>query len=153
MEKHLSRNLKWLLKKYQITTSELARRCQISQPVLHRLVTDAIDNPQIDTLVPLCNYFNCTLDTLVFENLEEKNKEFPLSQTEIRHIMRNNLLVINSLVQVFEKTLPIFTQSYLTLPKEFRIGEISEEMISMIPNMLSHTIEAVATLRAAIKSI
>ena len=40
MEKHLSRNLKSLLQHYKLTSTELARRCRIAQPVLQRLVVN-----------------------------------------------------------------------------------------------------------------
>ncbi|MFN7096854.1 MAG: helix-turn-helix transcriptional regulator [Gammaproteobacteria bacterium] len=153
MEKHLSNNLKWLLSQYNISTSELARRCQLSQPVLHRLVVGDIDNPQLDTLLAICAYFNCSLDTLVFENLAANNDDLPFDQVEIKHIMRNSLTVINSLIQGLEKSLPIFAQSYLSLPKELRIGDISSDMISMIPKMLNHTLDAITTLKASINRL
>ena len=69
MEKHLSSNLQWLLKKHQLSSTQLSRNCEMAQPVLHRLVVGTIDNPQINTLLPLCKYFNCSIDTLMFTDL------------------------------------------------------------------------------------
>lgn len=153
MEKRLSSNLQWLLKKHQLSSTQLSRNCGMAQPVLHRLVVGTIDNPQINTLLPLCKYFNCSIDALMFTDLTIVHQTIPLNPIEIGHVMRNSLTVINSLIKGLEKTLPIFIQSYLSLPKDLRIGDISVETMSMIPQMLSHTIEAISTLRASINRL
>ncbi|NNM59626.1 MAG: hypothetical protein HKM04_07405, partial [Legionellales bacterium] len=119
------------------------------QPVLHRLITGMIDNPQINTLLPLCEYFNCTLDRLIFGDLTDETQEL----IPIKHIMRNCVCIINSFLQGIGHALPIFTESYSALPKEFRGGELPAEMLHMIPNMLNHSIKALTDLREAINRL
>lgn len=61
----LSTNLKELIQKHGITVSELARQSKLHQPVVHRLTHGKTINPRIDTLVPIADYFDITLDELV----------------------------------------------------------------------------------------
>lgn len=57
--------LKRLMLKENLTESELARRTGIGQPVIHRISSGETDNPKIDTLLPIANYFSLDLSELV----------------------------------------------------------------------------------------
>jgi SOS-response transcriptional repressor LexA len=57
--------IKSLMREKNISTTELARQINISQPVLHRLSTGETTNPQIATLIPIARFFSVTLDQLV----------------------------------------------------------------------------------------
>ncbi len=150
---HLSTNLSWLLEQHNLTTAELSRRCGVTQPVVHRLVVGTIENPQVHTLLPICDYFNCSVEAILKENFPKTRKTVHPGKTEVRHAMRNSLLVIHTLIQGLEKTLLILTQAYIALPKEFRTEEISDHLLLMLPKMLDHAIEATSKLRAAINNL
>lgn len=80
MEK-LSGILRQLIAEKQITISQLARSTGILQPVLHRMTTGNTNNPRIDTLLPLANYFNIRVEQLIGDiPLSQKNvfRYFPL---------------------------------------------------------------------------
>lgn len=80
MEK-LSGILKRLIAQQEITISQLARSTGILQPVLHRMTTGDTNNPRIDTLLPLANYFNISIEQLIGQvPLSQKNisRHFPL---------------------------------------------------------------------------
>lgn len=60
--------LKRLMLISKLTESELARRTGIAQPVIHRLSSGETDNPKIDTLIPIANYFKLDLSELIGEH-------------------------------------------------------------------------------------
>lgn len=57
--------IKSLMREKDISVTELARQTQISQPVLHRVVSGVTYNPQIETLIPIAYFFAITLDQLI----------------------------------------------------------------------------------------
>ena len=61
----LSSILRQLMGEDKINTSALARKTGILQPVMHRMVTGDTDNPCINTLLPIAEYFGITVDQLV----------------------------------------------------------------------------------------
>jgi len=71
---YLSINLLWLLKEHNLNMAELARRCNLSLPVLYRVVQGTIRNPQLHTLLPIAEYFDCSLftDQKICEYFNEK---------------------------------------------------------------------------------
>ncbi len=64
---HLSNNLKRLMGQASITASELARRTEIAQPIIHRLATGKNINPKIATISPIARYFTVTVSHLIGE--------------------------------------------------------------------------------------
>ena len=54
-----------LIREQQITVSELARRTQIGQPVIHRLISGVTLDPKVSTLSALANYFNISINQLI----------------------------------------------------------------------------------------
>lgn len=79
--KKLSNVLKQLITEKNLTISELARSVNVLQPVLHRMASGNTDNPRIDTLIPIAQYFEITIDQLVgiipISNIQKTNS-FPL---------------------------------------------------------------------------
>ncbi len=63
----LSSNLKRLMDQQKITVSELARRTDIAQPIVHRLSTGKNVNPKIATISPIARYFTVTISHLLGE--------------------------------------------------------------------------------------
>ncbi|QLH41267.1 MAG: LexA family transcriptional regulator [Coxiellaceae bacterium] len=60
----LSDILKRLMFIHDIKTTELARRIDVPQPTLQRIVAGTSTNPHISTLIPLAKFFNVTVDQL-----------------------------------------------------------------------------------------
>lgn len=73
----LVRNIKKLMDAENITEVELARRAEIPQPTLHKILSGGTSNPRILTIKLLANYFNVAIDDLYENNIleiEEKPK-------------------------------------------------------------------------------
>lgn len=63
--KNLSTNLKALMAELHITESELARRTNVGQPVVHRIASGETDNPKVGTLSPIANFFAISISQLI----------------------------------------------------------------------------------------
>jgi len=76
----LSSTLKALMAQQNITTAKLARATKILQPVLHRLVNNQTDNPRIDTLLPIADYFGISINQLIGEAplIQQPQQQIPL---------------------------------------------------------------------------
>lgn len=69
----LSHNIKYLMDKAQIgSVTELARRLQINQPTLHRLVSCEVKDPKYTTLKQIGDYFRVSPIDLVEKNLQDQ---------------------------------------------------------------------------------
>ena len=68
----LADNLSTLMKRFAISSSELARRTGIGQTVIHRLVNQQTSNPKIDTLRPIAKFFALSISQLIGD--EDLNK-------------------------------------------------------------------------------
>ncbi len=150
---YLALNLRWSLAQNDLTSAELSRRTSIAQPVIHRLVTGVIENPQIHTLIPLAEYFNCSLDKILKQNLSDQKKKSLPAMNTLCHQMRNHIGVINSLLKALEKILPTLMQSYQLLPKELRPEEISEKALELLPNILKHAAEVLIAQKESINHL
>ena len=97
---YLATNLRYLLTAHHMSTSELARRCHIAQPVLHRLISGKINNPQISTLRPIIDYFHCSFDDLLMQDLSQSHLA-PTAETtipQVIHHMRGNTAIIDAVL-------------------------------------------------------
>lgn len=63
--KNLSRILRALMEEGKLSESELARRCQVGQPVIHRILSGETDNPRVATLSLIANYFSLSISQLI----------------------------------------------------------------------------------------
>jgi len=61
----ISKALRLLLEEHKLTTTELARRTGLVQPVVYRMISGETINPKIETLIPLARYFKITVDQLI----------------------------------------------------------------------------------------
>ncbi len=61
----LAITLKTLLRKKNLSESELARQTGICQPVINRMTSGQTDNPKIETLRPIAQFFSISLDQLI----------------------------------------------------------------------------------------
>lgn len=64
---NVSLTLNRLLTDYHISASELARQTGVSQPVVHRIINGETDNPKMETLRQIANYFSISINQLIGE--------------------------------------------------------------------------------------
>ena len=144
---HLSANLQYLIKKENIAVHELARRIDIAQPVLQRLLAGTIENPRLKTLIPIASYFGCTIHELCIENLYEdvKVKKFDELKT-IRHSIKNKLATLDACLNGILKTLPLLINAYNEVPKEFKNDSLKPKLLAMMPSMLEHITQIISEI-------
>lgn len=75
--------LKRLMLKENLTESELARRTGIGQPVIHRISSGETDNPKIDTLLPIAQYFQLDLSELVGDHPLPEARQLTSAQSAL----------------------------------------------------------------------
>lgn len=61
----LSKILKGLMTEIGLNESGLARRTGIGQPVVHRICSGETDNPKVETLRPIANFFAISISQLI----------------------------------------------------------------------------------------
>ncbi len=61
----LNKNLNTLVIREDFTTKDLSEAINIPLPTLNRLRSESQVNPTISSLIPICQYFNITLDQLL----------------------------------------------------------------------------------------
>lgn len=75
----LSDVLNTLLRRRNMTVSELSRHTGIVQPVIYRMTTGETDNPKLSSLLPIANYFDVNISQLIGEEPlsddEKKNQQ------------------------------------------------------------------------------
>ena len=76
----LSSNLKLLMSSENINASELARRTQVAQPIIHRLTTGHNTNPKLATLKPIAEHFTITISQLIGEDPIPSRKTLQLAK-------------------------------------------------------------------------
>lgn len=64
---NLSANLQTLMQHYALTETEISRRTQVGQPVVHRMAYGSTDNPKIKTISPIANLFGLSISQLLDE--------------------------------------------------------------------------------------
>lgn len=57
--------LRQLMDEQDLTTSELARRTGIGQPVIHRILSSETGDPKVSTLSAIANYFAVSISQLI----------------------------------------------------------------------------------------
>lgn len=61
----LSKNLEFLLKKNGLSLSQLSQACGVDKPIISRILNGKTTNPQVDTLKPIAEFFDITIDQLI----------------------------------------------------------------------------------------
>lgn len=74
--------LKELMDRHRITPTELARRINLPQPTIHRLLVGKTEDPRLSTLSLISEYFSVSIDQLLgVTALEEINNQNKLANT------------------------------------------------------------------------
>ena len=77
----LAEKLKTLMRRHNITETELSRITDIGQPVIHRMASGNTENPKVLTLLPIAQHFGLTIFDLMNDHplptpqFEEQKKE------------------------------------------------------------------------------
>jgi SOS-response transcriptional repressor LexA len=70
----LAHILKQLMDEQDISTSELARRTDIGQPVIHRIISGETGDPKVGTMSAIANYFAVSISQLIGDEPLPKNR-------------------------------------------------------------------------------
>ena len=106
---NLSTVLTHLMSKNGLTSSELARKTGVAQPVIYRLMSGNTENPQILTLRPIADYFGISIEQLL--GLSSLNNQKILDKA-LLHDVTNKLSTIKTIASVLIDILPTLTESY-----------------------------------------
>jgi transcriptional regulator with XRE-family HTH domain len=77
---NLASNLRHLIKRSNINEAELARKTNIPQPTLHKILTGKTVDPRASTLKSLAEFFQVTIDDLLSGTFSHASN--PLSKTQ-----------------------------------------------------------------------
>lgn len=70
----LRKNILYLIKKAKINTAQLAKKVNVPQPTIHRLVSGEMEDPKLSILNNIAKYFSLSLDELITNEIEFKNE-------------------------------------------------------------------------------
>lgn len=70
----LSKNLEFLLKKNELSSSQLSSGSGIDKPIISRILSGKTTNPQVETLKPIADFFNITIDQLIGSDISTDKK-------------------------------------------------------------------------------
>lgn len=73
MKNYISANISYLVHKSRLGQDEFGQLFDLNKGLIGKYINN-ISLPKIETLVKICDYFNISLDSLVRENLLEKNE-------------------------------------------------------------------------------
>jgi transcriptional regulator with XRE-family HTH domain len=76
----LAKILKKLLFEKDMKVTDLARKLDIPQPTIHRLVSGKSTRPYKSSLEPIANYFSITVDQLLGEDDSQEPSTFPTKE-------------------------------------------------------------------------
>lgn len=136
---HCARLLKRLMVKAHLTESELSRRTGIGQPVIHRISSGETDNPKIDTLLPLADYFGLDLSEFIGDHpLPFKYTDDQITATSLQFWQKVPLLnwtQVQHWVSHQQQIMPIrHTGCSLPASKEaFAIQMVDQSMMPRFP--------------------
>lgn len=125
----LSTNLRKLMERAHLSEHELSRRTQIKQPIINRLLSGENQNPKLNTLKPIADYFLLTVSQLIGEqNIETSWK----GMTNKEHHAWLEIPIINySLDKKFQQK-SIITECNLT-KHAFALYVVDESMAPALP--------------------
>lgn len=70
MKMRFLENLEFLLKKYDMKKSDLAKKIGITQPTINAWYSKGYENVSLNTLRKISNLFHITLDELIYGDME-----------------------------------------------------------------------------------
>ena len=106
---NLATVLSHLMSKNGLTSSELARKTGIAQPVIYRLMSGNTENPQILTLRPIADYFGISIDQLLGLSALSNQK---ILDKALLHDITNKLSTIKTIASALIDILPTLTDGY-----------------------------------------
>lgn len=123
--------LTYLMTEKGISSAELARKTDVSQPVIYRLMTGATENPQIQTVKPIADFFGVELDQLLgFTPLHQVST---LNKDSIQRLS-NRIITIQTVGSAIMEVLPHLIEGY---EKSVRARLITAEVsIDILPLLL-----------------
>ncbi len=137
---NLATILSKLMSERGIKSAELARKTGIGQPVIYRLMTGTTDNPQIQTLKPIADFFGVTIDQLLgYASLSK-----PMTIDNITaHNLHNKLTAIKTIASVFNDLLPILIDAYKKAAETNLVSdEIQAEILPLLLVNCSNLLKA-----------
>lgn len=127
---NLADTLSHLMFKKGIKSAELARKTGVGQPVIYRLMTGITDNPQINTLKPIADYFGVSLDQLV--GIIPLTKQNLFNNTSL-HDLQNKLITIKTISSVLVDLLPSLIDGYKkSVAGNLMKKEIPEDILPLL---------------------
>ncbi|MBD3684134.1 helix-turn-helix transcriptional regulator [Stenotrophomonas sp. Br8] len=67
---YLAKNLRYLARKAEIKQAALGERLGVQQSTVQRIMSGATEWPRLDSLLAITEYFHCSLDELVHQDME-----------------------------------------------------------------------------------
>ncbi|MEF9991315.1 MAG: helix-turn-helix transcriptional regulator [Peptostreptococcaceae bacterium] len=117
-------NLKILRKQYSMTMEELGNHINVSKQTVSKYEKGLVD-PNFHTLISISTVFDCSLDDLIFGNIE-------------RDFSNPNLFALKNLI---DKDFSNFQKEFFNLQKEFsnhinlEINETKDQLLDSIENL------------------
>ena len=122
--------LSHLMQAQKLSSSELARRTGVAQPIIYRLMNGKTCNPQILTVKPIADYFAISIDQLLgFSPLDLNPSLSALAVHDINNRLQTIKITGSALVDIF----PILEKSYhLALNAKLLDNELSMQIFPLL---------------------
>ena len=122
--------LSHLMQAQKLSSSELARRTGVAQPIIYRLMNGNTCNPQILTVKPIADYFAISIDQLLgFSPLDLNPSLSALAVHDINNRLQTIKITGSALVDIF----PILEKSYhLALNAKLLDNELSMQIFPLL---------------------
>lgn len=104
MKNYISKNISYLVHKSRLGQDEFGQLFDLNKGLIGKYINN-ISLPKIETLVKICDHFNITLDSLVRENLLEKNEVDKINKIDEPH---ENYIISPRYVEMLEKQNKLF---------------------------------------------
>ena len=119
-----------LMQAQKLSSSELARRTGVAQPIIYRLMNGNTCNPQILTVKPIADYFAITIDQLLGFSPLDLN---PSLSAQAVHDINNRLQTIKITGSALVDLFPILEKSYhLAQSAKLLDNELSTQMFPLL---------------------
>lgn len=118
--RNISINIQLLMDRSGINPTELARRVDIPQPTIQRILSNKSNNPRSATLIPIAKYFGVSLPQLKSNNLF--GVMTPKEWNQVPILSWNNIEKwINNPTQLIDNELKIIPTSFSITNKAFAV--------------------------------
>lgn len=144
----LSSTLTRLMADKGIKSAELARKIGIGQPVIHRLMSGVTDNPQVQTLLPIAQYFGVTIDQLLGRASLDDHK---ILDSDALHSIKNQLATVKIIAGVVTELLPALIDGYLSaVSAELVEKPIAVDMFPLLTMNVANLLNVINQLQASL---